>query len=186
MGAAPETPDALRSGTVQLKDGRIVMVRPATPNDAQGMMENINAVGAEIDWIITEGVGSDVEREREWIAQYDGAGSVLYVAEADGRIVGQADVAAGRWPKETHVGTIGVAIQAGWRDAGLGRAMMERVLEWMRDRQFRKACLSVFSTNARAIALYRKLGFEVEGVRKRQFRVRDAWVDEVLMAKWLE
>jgi len=80
----------------------------------------------------------------------------------------------------------GVAIQAGWRDAGLGRAMMERVLEWMRDRQFRKACLSVFSTNARAIALYRKLGFEVEGVRKRQFRVRDTWVDEVLMAKGLE
>src|SRR3990172_2550944 len=173
MGAAPETPDALRSGTVQLKDGRIVMVRPATPNDAQGMMENINAVGAEIDWIITEGVGSDVEREREWIAQYDGGGPAPYVP-------------AGRWPKETHVGTIGVAIQAGWRDAGLGRAMMERVLEWMRDRQFRKACLSVFSTNARAIALYRKLGFEVDGVRTRQFRVRDAWVDEVLMAKWLE
>jgi len=42
------------------------------------------------------------------------------------------------------------------------------------------------SFNARAIALYRKLGFEVEGVRKRQFRVRDTWVDEVLMAKGLE
>jgi len=178
--------DPLRSETVRLRDDRFVVVRPATPDDAPGLMENINAVGAEIDWIITEGVGSDVEREREWIRQYDGAGSVLYVAEADGKIVGQADIAAGRWPKETHVGTIGVAIQAGWRDAGLGRAMMERVLEWMRDRQFRKACLSVFSTNARAIALYRKLGFEVEGVRKRQFRVRDAWVDEVLMAKWLE
>ncbi len=178
--------DPLRSETARLRDGRTVVLRPATLDDAAGLMENINAVGAEIEWIISESVGHDVEREKDWIRQYDGAGSVLFLAEAGGRIVGQADVAPGRWPKETHVGTIGIAIQAAWRDAGLGRALMERALAWMRDRQFRKACLSVFSTNARAIALYRHLGFEVEGVRRRQFRVRDAWVDEVLMAKWLE
>jgi RimJ/RimL family protein N-acetyltransferase len=62
---------------------------------------------------------------------------------------------------------------------------MERCLEWMRDRQFQKACLQVFSTNARAIALYKKLGFVVEGVRPRQYRIRGEWVDDVLMGMWL-
>ncbi len=177
--------DPLRSETVRLRDGRVVTFRPATVDDAQGVMENINSVGAEIEYIMTESVRTDVEREREWIRQYDGAGSVLFVAEADGTIVGQADAVMGRWPKETHVGTIGIAIRAAYRDAGLGRAMMERILEWMRVRGLKKASLAVFSTNERAIALYRRLGFEVEGVRKRQYRIRGEWVDDVMMGLWL-
>ena len=60
MTVAPETADPLRSESVRLRDDRRVVIRPATPDDAPGLMENINAVGAEIDWIITEGVGNDV------------------------------------------------------------------------------------------------------------------------------
>ena len=56
----------------------------------------------------------------------------------------------------------------------------------MRDRQFKKASLQVFSTNARAIALYKKLGFEIEGLRKRQYRIRGEWVDDVMMGRWLD
>ena len=52
-------------------------------------------------------------------------------------------------------------------------------------RQFRKASLEVFSTNTRAIALYKKLGFVIEGVRPRQYRIRGEWVDDILMGKWL-
>jgi len=178
--------DALRSETVRLRDGRTTTIRPAAVDDAAQLLENVNAIGAEIVYLLTEQLGSDVEQEREWIREYDGATSVLLVAEVDGRIVGQADVQPGRYPKESHVGIVGVAIRDGYRGIGLGRAMMDRVLEWMRERGFKKACLEVFSTNEQAIALYRRLGFEVEGVRKRQYRVLGEWVDDVLMGRWLE
>ena len=56
----------------------------------------------------------------------------------------------------------------------------------MRAREFRKASLEVFSTNGRAIALYKKLGFVIEGVRPRQYQIRGEWVDDVLMGRWLE
>ncbi len=171
--------------TVRLKDGRLATIRPATEADAASLQENINAIGAEIDFILTEGVGNDVEHEKEWIRQFDGMSSVLFVAVVDGRLVGQADVHPGRPPKESHVGTLGIAIANGYRSVGLGPALMEQCLEWMRDRQFKKASLQVFSTNARAIALYKNLGFEIEGIRPRQYRIRDAWVDDVLMGRWL-
>jgi len=177
--------DALRSDAVRLRDGRAATIRPATEDDAAALQENINAVGAEIDFILTEGVGDDVEHEREWIRQFDGRSSVLFVAVVDGKLVGQADVHSGRPPKESHAGTLGVAIREGYRNLGLGQAMMERCLDWMRERQFRKACLQVFSTNARAIALYEKLGFRVEGVRPRQYRIRGEWIDDVMMGMWL-
>ena len=177
--------DPMRQDTIRLRDGRAATIRPATEDDAAALQENINAVGAEIDFILTEGVGDDVEHEKEWLRHFDGTTSVLFVSLVDGRLVGQADVHAGRPPKETHVGTLGIAIREGYRDIGLGRALIDRCLEWMRDRQFRKASLEVFSTNTRAIALYKKLGFIIEGVRPRQYRIRGEWVDDILMGKWL-
>ncbi len=186
MTTAPEAKDALRSEAVRLKDGRTATIRPASLDDAPRLLEIINAIGAEAVYLLTDNIGTDVEEERRYILEYDGAGAVLLVAEVGGTIVGQADVQPGRWPKESHVGVVGIAILDGFRGVGLGRAMMDRTLEWMRDRQFKKACLEVFATNERAIALYRHLGFEVEGVRRRQYRVRGEWVDDVLMGKWLE
>jgi len=186
MTTAPEARDALRSDVARLKDGRAATIRPASLDDAPRLLEILNAIGAEVVYLLTENIGNDVEDERRYILEYDGASAVLLVAEVDGKIVGQADVQPGRWPKESHVGIVGIAILDGYRGVGLGRALMDRALEWMRDRQFKKACLEVFATNERAIALYRHLGFEVEGVRKRQYRVRGEWVDDVLMGKWLE
>ena len=175
----------MRVEILRLRDGRRASVRPVTEEDAQQLQDNINAIGAEVVYILTESVGEDLEHEREWVRHFDGVSSVLFVSEVDGKLVGQADVHAGRPPKESHVGTLGIAIRDGYRDVGLGKALMERCLEWMRDRQFRKACLEVFATNERAVALYKKLGFEVEGVRRRQSLVRGEFVDNLLMAKWL-
>ena len=186
MAATSRATDPLRSQDVRLRDGRTATIRPASPEDAERLLENVNAIGAEIVYLLTEQLGSDIEQEREWIREYDGATSVLLVAEVGGRVVGQADVQPGRYPKESHVGIVGIAIRDGYRGAGLGRAMMDRALEWMRARGFKKACLEVFATNVQAIALYRGLGFELEGVRRRQYRVLGEWVDDVLMGKWLE
>ena len=78
-----------------------------------------------------------------------------------------------------------IAIVKAYRELGIGHVLIERALAWMKDRSVEKAVLEVFSTNEQAIALYRKFGFEVEGVRRREFKIRGQYVDDVLMAKWL-
>ncbi len=168
-----------------MKDGRTVVVRRAIERDAEQLLRNINDVGAEEDWILTEAIPWDPIREREWIRSFDDRISVLYVAEVDGRLIGQVDAHISTYPKARHVASLGIAIVKGYRELGIGRALMERVLAWMKARGVEKATLEVFSTNERAIALYRKMGFEIEGSRKRQFKIRGQWVDDVYMAKWL-
>jgi hypothetical protein len=168
-----------------LRDGREVVIRTAAESDAAGLLENINLVGAEEVYVLTEHVAEDLESERAWIRQFDGVHAVLYVADARGEIVGQADAHRGTLPKNRHTATLGIAIRDGWRDAGLGRLLLAAVLDWMRSQGVEKACLEVFSTNARALALYRSLGFEEEGRRRRHFKVRGEYVDDVQMALWL-
>jgi GNAT superfamily N-acetyltransferase len=88
---------------------------------------------------------------------------VLFVAVADGEVIGAADCHGGTFPKDRHVGGLGIAIQEGWREVGLGRRLMERILEWMRDPEFRKPELGVFATNERARRLYESSGSSRKG-----------------------
>lgn len=169
----------------RLKDRRIAAIRRAVPGDAAALIRNINEIGAEGEWILTDSIPADLKREREWIRGFDNAWSVLYVAEVDGRVVGQIDARISRFQKARHVASLGIAILKDYRDLGLGRALMDRALAWMKERDVEKAVLEVFSTNERAIALYRKLGFEIEGSKKRHFKIRGQYVDDVMMAKWL-
>lgn len=177
-------PDPMRAESITLRDGRTVLIRAARVEDAESVMRNVNRVGKEEVYIMIEEV-HDIERERQWLAAFDGVRDVLFVVAVEEQVVGAADCHGGTFTKDRHVGGVGIAVQDGWRDVGLGRALMARVLEWMRDRGFLKAELAVFATNARAKGLYESLGFREEGVRRRHVRIRGAYVDEVLMGLWL-
>jgi RimJ/RimL family protein N-acetyltransferase len=176
--------DPMRTEEIRLRDGRKVIVRPVRMDDAESTLANVNRIGAEEVYIMIE-EGPNLEGEREWLSHFDGVRNVLFVAEADGEVIGAADCHSGSFSKDRHVGGIGIAIQDGWREVGLGRRMMERVLEWMHTRGFAKAELAVFATNVRARRLYESLGFAEEGVRRRHVRIRGEYVDEVLMGLWL-
>ena len=176
--------DPMREEAFALRDGRTVLLRPGRMDDAESTMRNANRIGREQVYLMLEEV-PNLKEEQRWLSGFDGERNVLFVAVADGEVVGAADCHAGPFPKDRHVGGIGIAIQDGWREAGLGRRMMERVLEWMRSRSFAKAELAVFATNHRACRLYESLGFVQEGVRRRHVRIRGEFVDEVLMGLWL-
>jgi hypothetical protein len=78
------------------------------------------------------------------------------VAERDGRVVGGTFV-----HDRSPVATIGpVVVDPGEQDAGLGRAMMEEVLEWARQRTFRSVRLVQSAYHVRSLALYASLGFD--------------------------
>jgi RimJ/RimL family protein N-acetyltransferase len=177
-------PDPLRAEEVALRDGRHVVVRPATFEDAPALARNVNLVSAEEIYIMFEGT-EDLEGERTWLAAFDGIRNVLFVADDRGEVVGAADCHGGSFDKDRHVGGIGIAIRDGFREVGLGRILMLRVLEWMKARSFEKAELALFATNTRAQRLYESLGFRVEGVKKDHVRIRGSCVDEVWMGLWL-
>jgi len=177
--------DPMRAEEVTLKDGRRVVIRPSRIRDADSLLRNVNLIGREEIYIMVDRV-PDLDEERRWLGTFDGVRTVLLVADADGEAIGSADCHGGTYAKTHHVGGIGIAIRDGWRGVGLGRILMERILEWMRARGFKKAELAVFATNGRARRLYESLGFQEEGVRRRHVRIRDEYDDEVLMGLWLQ
>ena len=76
---------------------------------------------------------------------------------------------AGFWllVDEAHISTI--AVRTGWRGHGLGEWLLLGLLQKAIAVQAREATLEVRVSNVAAQGLYRKLGFEVVGRRKRYY-----------------
>jgi RimJ/RimL family protein N-acetyltransferase len=72
-----------------------------------------------------------------------------------------------------------------FREIGIGTKLMELGIDWALSQGLAKLTASTFSTNARALNLYLKMGFAITGVRYRQFRIDGAYVDQVLMERLL-
>src|SRR6185436_6242636 len=70
-------------------------------------------------------------------------------------------------PRRAHVRHIGMAVRSEFQGKGVGNALMSALIEvadnWLNVSRLE---LTVFTDNERAIALYRKHGFELEGTHK--------------------
>lgn len=164
-------------------------IREANIKDAKGIVKLLESVGKEKLYIVTETYVWSEEEERQLIKRIDHDKDLILIADYGGNIVGCLTLFryyGGRSPKVQHVGEIGISIAAEFRNDGIGTKLFEYTINWARRKNYKKLCLSVFSSNKIAMHLYEKFGFQVEGVRKEQFKVGDNYVDEVMMGLFLE
>jgi ribosomal protein S18 acetylase RimI-like enzyme len=110
----------------------------------------------------------------------------VLVAEVDGRVAGWAKMEhPTELPASEHVWHVtGLAVDPEAEGRGAGRALMEGLMERAREQGGERMTLRVFARNERACRLYERLGFEVEGVLRGEFKNADGeLVDDVFMAR---
>jgi RimJ/RimL family protein N-acetyltransferase len=165
-----------------------LLVRDAVPADASELVALAQAVGAEPEgWLIAEDSWRGVAEERRYLkAIKRHPHAAVFVAENAGEIVGRLSVARDPHPASFHVADLGLMVAAGHRRRGIGRALLDRAVEWAADARVHKLELHVFPHNEPAIALYESFGFVREGFRRAHYRRGPGYVDAILMAYWLD
>ena len=166
-----------------LENGRRVTVREANEDDALAIKNIVNSVASEKYYVVPERSREDWD---EAIREIKNRKGLIIVAEANDRIVGMAYLVRGKFEKNKHVGFLGISVLKGKRGIGVGEAMMKYMMEWSQQQdELEKISLTVFSTNKAAINLYRKFGFEIEGINKKQYKIEGKYIDEIMMGKFL-
>src|SRR3989338_73715 len=84
-----------------------------------------------------------------------------------------------------HVGRLGIAIHPSFRSLGLSRLIMDAIIKEGYSCGLSKIWLSVHLSNIKALRLYEKYGFQVEGVFSVEERRGDQMSDVVSMARFL-
>jgi putative acetyltransferase len=119
-----------------------------------------------------------------------GKPDILLVAECpdtEGRlqVVGNAGLmASGAALRRRHVMNLGIAIATDAQGQGVGSTLMKALCDWADHwGQVLRIELTVFTDNARAIALYRRFGFVQEGLHRGYALRHGAYADTYSMAR---
>jgi len=107
------------------------------------------------------------------------------VAQGDGQPVGHAFLEPlDGLAATSHVFQLTIVAHPAMTGRGVGSALLADLLGWAeRDSRVKKVELRVRATNVRAIALYQKFGFEVEGRFRSRIRLADGtFIDDLAMA----
>lgn len=169
---------------VKLKDGRGCIIRNGTEADGQGTLDNFILTHLETDNLINypDEIKFTVEDEAKLMkAKQESPDMVELVAVVDGRIVGIAGIdPIGRAYKLKHRANLGISIEKACWGLGIGKAMMEGLIECAKNAGYRQVELDVRADNKSAIALYKKLGFVEYGRNPMGFNSRLTGLEELV------
>lgn len=117
----------------------------------------------------------------------DGRGGLYLVAEEEGVMIGHAFLQRLPLAAITHVVVLTIAVHEGYQRRGVGKALLNRLLEWaIEEPTVEKVELQVRSSNPNAIALYRSLGFIEEGRKTKRVKLPSGdYADDIYMARWV-
>jgi RimJ/RimL family protein N-acetyltransferase len=173
-----------------LKNGQIIMIREARPEDAEAILSYLAQIGAESDNLDfgSEGLGYTIDEETAFIEAVQGSdnGRIL-MGFIDQDLVSVAHLAGkSKRPRTKHVATLAISvIKTHWKN-GIGDVMLGALVEWAKTNPVLRVLeLEVRADNTAAVALYTKHGFVVSGRFPQRFRIEGQSLDTLFMIKEL-
>jgi RimJ/RimL family protein N-acetyltransferase len=151
---------------VELKDGTRILLRPEVASDLEPVWEIYRTLSSEsLSYLPTPITRETVEG---WIRNlnYESVLPILAVHRSKGRerVVGSATLRFYQDEVNSHKAEFGIAIHDDYQNLGLGTILTKMMVDLARVKGLRRVYLDVVSDNKRAIWMYEKCGFSIEGL----------------------
>lgn len=176
--------------TYSIKGGVQCIIRKAVEKDAAEIVRYSNIIGGETDFLSygRNEFAYNADQEKQVIREYNEAKNRLFiVAIAAGNICGTLTFWGNSRSRLQHWGEFGISVQKKYWNMGIGHSLLNYLMDWAEDGgTVRKIDLMVREDNLSAIALYKKMGFEVEGRIRRAMRVDGIFYDFLYMGKLID
>lgn len=141
-----------------------VEVRRAEPSDARGVKEIYACKSAYEDTLQLPHPSIGLWEKR--LASISD-NVYMYVALLDGEVIGTLGLEVCENPRRRHVGSLGMGVKDKAQGSGVGTALLSTAIDladnWL---DLRRLELTVYVDNQRAIDLYKRFGFDIEGEAK--------------------
>ncbi len=156
-------------------------IAPISENDIAGFCAAVDSVSRERKYLAFL-EGPPFEMSRDFVLENLREGWPHFVALHEGSVVGWCDITSLHRPVYAHSGVLGLGVIATYRGQGIGEALMHTALNKAKSRGLTRIELTVREENKPAIALYEKLGFVVEGIKRNAVWVDDKYENLICMA----
>ncbi|WP_242227071.1 GNAT family N-acetyltransferase [Bacillus cereus group sp. BfR-BA-01315] len=165
------------------------MIREIRVEDAAAFLQLGKQLDEETTFMLLEPGerNTTVEQQTQMIQRFvEDHNSTIFVAVDGEQLVGFILANGGNVQRKKHAAAIVIGILQEYGGKGIGTTLFKEVEKWARLHDVWRLELTVMAHNTRAQALYKKAGFEQEGVKKVSLIVEGERVDEYYMAKLLK
>ncbi len=174
-----------------LKNGLTVQIRDADPADASALIYYLEQMTKDGEGQVLEyqEYSPTLEEELQWIHNSRlNPNEVLLVVIYNDQVIGLIEFRQEKRQRLKHTGSLGMGVIPEWRSSGVGSLLITSLLEWLElYTDIEIVQLALLANNNRALSLYQKCGFVLEGCRKNYIKINiGEYVDELIMAKVLK
>jgi ribosomal protein S18 acetylase RimI-like enzyme len=162
-------------------------IRLAGPDDAAALLALQRRLDTQSAFMLLE----PDERERApgrlraRLESQDLAGSFDLIAEREARLLGWMSVEVLPFRRARHCGYVVIGVDTAAAGRGIGTALLTAGAAEAQRRGLRRLELTVMTDNLRALSLYVRSGFEVEGLRRQALDRNGTVIDEYYMGRLL-
>ncbi|WP_059170332.1 GNAT family N-acetyltransferase [Bacillus sp. FJAT-27445] len=166
-----------------------MLIREIQPVDAENFICLIKQVESESKFMLMEAEERKTtpEQQRKQLEHIKKqSNSTIFVAEQEkGKLVGYLIAMGGSVRKTMHSAYLVIGILEEYRGRGIGTSLFQRLEEWAINSKISRLELTVVTQNEAGIALYKKRGFEIEGIKRKSLMIDDEFYNEYFMSKLL-
>lgn len=157
-------------------------IKRAEPDDEVSMAQMLDVVAREEKYIGLL-VGPTPDEVRAYWEQPTSQNNIVLIAfDDDDQAIGWVNIDPGNLEIFRHVAGLGMGILPAHRGKGLGTRLMNVAMDAAWDLGIERIELRVYASNIRAIKLYEKVGFVLEGVERQARFLHGNWDDITNMA----
>ena len=167
----------------------MVVIRQIKENDAEEFLNLCKKIDAETEFMMFEPGERPTtieEQTNEIKDMLSTDNQTIFIAEKDDQLIGYLTAYGGRYNRNRHNAYIITGILQSFTSQGIGTKLFEELEGWAKKNKINRLELTVMAHNELAIALYTKMGFEIEGKKKQSLFINGSYVDEYCIAKLLD
>lgn len=165
-----------------------MIIRQIKSSDAENFIHLTGQVERESDYMLLEADERKItpEQQRQKIAAIEeDDNSTILVAEKENRLIGFLVGIGGNARRNKHAVYIVTGILNDYRWQGVGTKLFEALEIWAKEHQIHRLELTVVTHNEAGLALYKKMGFKIEGTKRHSLYIHGEYADEYYMSRIL-
>lgn len=161
-----------------------IVFRRAEGRDAEALIEYINTVGGETDFL---SYGADTfkmtaEREARFIEKFNqNKRDIMLVAYDGDKLIANASLEANRVQRYSHRSELSITVLREYWGRGVGSKLMKMMIDFAKTTGIEIIYLEARADNERAIALYQKFGFREICNFEKYFKINGNYFDGKIM-----
>lgn len=142
------------------------LIREANIEDAENVIEYIKIVSDETDFLISDSSERNftVRKEKEFLQNMQN--SILekmFLCEIENKIIGICSIEGVNKIRIKHRADLAITVLKNYWGNKIGEKLIDYAIDYCKSNFIKKIELTVRIDNERALKLYKKFGFEIEG-----------------------